>query len=192
MATVHEGIGHRLRKFIEEQVVFFVGTAPLDGDGHVNISAKGTKGSLAVLDEHTVAYLDFTGSSAESIAHLRENGRITLMWCSFTAKPNVVRVHGRGETVFRDDPRWDGLIGYFPDVTGLPGARAIVVVHAERVSDSCGYSVPFMEYRGERDLLVEYFGRREEGFHADYVERKNAVSIDGLPAMPVPLPPRSS
>jgi hypothetical protein len=192
MANVHEGIGARLRAFIEEQAVFFVGTAPLAADGHVNVSPKGAKGSLAVLDEHTVAYLDFTGSGAESIAHLRENGRITLMWCAFSGKPNVVRVHGRGEVVFRDDPRWDGLIGHFPDVSEQPGARAVVLVHAVRVSDSCGYSVPFLEYRGERDLLVQYFGRRDEQFHADYVERKNAVSIDGLPAMPLPLPPRTS
>ncbi|WP_377269838.1 pyridoxamine 5'-phosphate oxidase family protein [Peterkaempfera sp. SMS 1(5)a] len=190
MANVHEGIGDRLRRFIEDQVVFFVGTAPLADDGHVNVSPKGAKGSLAVLDEHTVAYLDFTGSGAESIAHLRENGRITLMWCSFGDRPDVVRVHGRGELVFRDDPRWEELIGHFPAVAELPGARAIVVVHAMRVSDSCGYSVPFLEYRGERDLLVQYFGRRDEQFHVDYVERKNAVSIDGLPAMPLPLPPR--
>ncbi|MCD0484029.1 pyridoxamine 5'-phosphate oxidase family protein [Streptacidiphilus sp. ASG 303] len=192
MAHVHEGIGERLRAFVEEQSVFFVGTAPLAPDGHVNISPKGARGSLAVLDEHTVAYLDFTGSGAESLAHLRENGRITLMWCSFGATPDVVRVHGRGEPVFRDDPRWDGLIGHFPQVSGHPGARAVVLVHALRVSDSCGYAVPFLEYRGERDLLVRYFGRRDEAFHADYVERKNAVSIDGLPAVPLPLPPRTS
>ncbi|WP_055589404.1 pyridoxamine 5'-phosphate oxidase family protein [Peterkaempfera griseoplana] len=192
MANVHEGIDDRLRKFIEQQALFFVGTAPLAGDGHVNVSPKGAKGSLAVLDEHTVAYLDFTGSGAESIAHLRENGRITLMWCSFEGPPDVVRVHGTGEPVFRDDPRWAELIGHFPAVSEQPGARAIVLVRALRVSDSCGYSVPFMEYRGERDLLVQYFGRRDEQFHTDYVERKNGVSIDGLPAMPLPLPPRTA
>ncbi len=190
MANVHEVIDDKLRTFIEDQAVFFVATAPLSQTGHVNVSPKGTRGSLAVLDPATVAYLDFTGSGAESLAHLRENGRITLMWCAFQGPPNIVRVHGTGEPVFRDDPRWDELIGHFP-AAGDPGARAIVVVTAQRVSDSCGFAVPLYDYQGERRLLAEYFGRRDEEFHADYVARKNAVSIDGLPAVPVPLPPRS-
>jgi Pyridoxamine 5'-phosphate oxidase len=191
MVNVHEVIADKLRVFIEKQALFFVATAPRSDTGHVNVSPKGTRGSLAVLDPTTVAYLDFTGSGAESLAHLRENGRITLMWCAFDGPPNIVRVHGTGEPVFRDDPRWDGLIGHFPAASD-PGARAIVVVTAQRVSDSCGFSVPYFEYQGERRLLAEYFGRRDEEFHADYVARKNAASIDGLPAVPVPLPPRTS
>ena|SRR5690348_5358947 len=105
----YQRIGGRLRNFIERQPVFFVATAPLAGDGHVNLSPKGRSGSLAILDPHTVAYLDFGGSHAETLAHLRENGRITLMWCAFTGPPSIVRVHGRGEPVFRDDPRWADL-----------------------------------------------------------------------------------
>jgi hypothetical protein len=109
MGKVYEQIDTRLRTFIEQQPVFFVATAPLAGDGHVNVSPKGRSGSLTVLDPYTVAYLDFGGSHAETLAHLRENGRITLMWCAFTGPPSIVRVHGRGEPVFRDDPPWPGL-----------------------------------------------------------------------------------
>lgn len=104
MGKTHERIDGRLRTFIEEQHIFFTATAPLDSDGTVNLSPKGLTGSFAVLDERTVAYLDFAGSNAETVAHLRENGRITLMWCAFQGPPNIVRVHGRGEPVFRDDP----------------------------------------------------------------------------------------
>src|SRR3954464_15570901 len=132
---VHPEIDADLRAFIEAQPVFFVATAPL-ADGHVNLSPKGLAGSFVVLGPTRVAYLDFGGSGAETIAHLRENGRITLMWCAFEGPPKIVRVHGRGELVFRDDPRWPGLIGHFAGADG-PGARAIVVVSAERVSDSC-------------------------------------------------------
>ena len=104
MGKTYERIDGRIRTFIEEQHIFFTATAPLDGEGTVNLSPKGVSGSFAVLDELTVAYLDFAGSNAETVAHLRENGRITLMWCAFQGPPNIVRVHGRGEPVFRDDP----------------------------------------------------------------------------------------
>ncbi|MFD7947291.1 pyridoxamine 5'-phosphate oxidase family protein, partial [Streptomyces sp. NPDC059744] len=109
MGKTYARIDGRLRTFIEEQHIFFTATAPLGGDGTVNLSPKGVSGSFAVLDERTVAYLDFAGSNAETVAHLRENGRITLMWCAFQGPPNIVRVHGRGEPVFRDDPRFPGL-----------------------------------------------------------------------------------
>src|SRR3954463_11695727 len=129
MGKTYEHISPRLRTFIEDQPVFFVGTAPLSDQGRVNISPKGRSGSLIVIDELTLAYLDFGGSHAETLAHLRENGRITLMWCAFTGPPKVLRVHGRGEPIFRDDPRWPELIGHFAGADG-PGARAIVLVHA--------------------------------------------------------------
>ena len=135
MGKTYERIDGRLRDFIEAQPMFFVATAPLSGDGTVNLSPKGLRGCFAVLDEHTVAYLDFAGSNAETIAHLRENGRITLMWCAFTGPPNIVRVHGRGEPVFRDDPRWPGLLTHFPDIDPGPhGLRAIIVVRAELIT----------------------------------------------------------
>lgn len=194
MGKTYERIDGRLRKFIESQPVFFTATAPLADDGHVNVSPKGRSGTLAVLDELTVAYLDFGGSTAETIAHLRENGRITLMWCAFTGPPTVVRVHGNGEAVFRDDPRFADLLPRFdPSVDGA-GLRAIILVTAERISDSCGFAVPFMDYREDRDLHSEYFERKGEEQFSAYCEGKDHVgtSIDGLPALPLPVPPRAA
>ncbi|MFD4656702.1 pyridoxamine 5'-phosphate oxidase family protein [Kitasatospora sp. NPDC058444] len=192
MGKQYEGIDGRLRGFIERQPVYFVATAPLAADGHVNLSPKGRAGTLAVIDELTLAYLDFGGSQAETVAHLRENGRITLMWCAFDGPPTVVRVHGRGEPVFRDDPRFAGLLRHFDPAADGSGLRAIVLVVAERVSDSCGYAVPFMDYRADRDLHARYFDRKDEEEFGAYCERKPLVgtSIDGLPALPLPLPPR--
>ncbi|GAA3392960.1 pyridoxamine 5'-phosphate oxidase family protein [Cryptosporangium minutisporangium] len=191
MGKQYERIDDRLRSFIAEQPVFFVATAPLAGDGHVNLSPKGRSGSLAVLDEYTVAYLDFGGSHAETIAHLRENGRITLMWCAFTGPPTVLRVHGTGEPVFRDDPRFPALVATMPDADA-PEVRAVILVTADRISDSCGFAVPLMDYREDRSLHAEFFGRKgEEGFAAYCASKEhNRASIDGLPAVPLPLPPR--
>jgi hypothetical protein len=191
MGQTYEVITPRLRSFIEEQPVFFVATAPLSEQGRVNLSPKGRSGSLVVLDELTLAYLDFGGSHAETLAHLRENGRITLMWCAFTGPPKILRVHGHGEPVFRDDPRFADLVGKFGDADG-PGLRCVVLVRADQVSDSCGYAVPLMDYQDERDTHARHFGRKSEEEFAAYCANKpfNPVSIDGLPALPVPLPPR--
>ncbi|MFF1905230.1 pyridoxamine 5'-phosphate oxidase family protein [Kitasatospora sp. NPDC058218] len=192
MGKTYESIDDRLRDFIESQPVYFVATAPLATDGHVNVSPKGRSGTLVVIDELTVAYLDFGGSHAETIAHLRENGRITLMWCAFDGPPTVVRVHGRGEPVFRDDPRFAGLLKHFDAAADGSGLRAIVLVKADRVSDSCGFAVPLMDYRADRDLHTQFFGRKTEDEFGAYCEGKDHVasSIDGLPALPLPLPPR--
>jgi Pyridoxamine 5'-phosphate oxidase len=191
MGKLYERIDGRLRAFIDEQPLFFVATAPRADDGHVNLSPKGRAGTLAVLDEQTVAFLDFGGSHAETIAHLRENGRITLMWCAFTGPPKILRVHGTGEPIFRDDPRFATLLPHFGDADG-PGLRAIIVVTARRISDTCGYAVPFMDYVADRDVHARYFGRKSDEEFADYCENKeyNPVSIDGLPALPLPLPVR--
>ncbi|MFF4267853.1 pyridoxamine 5'-phosphate oxidase family protein [Streptomyces virginiae] len=192
MGKLYERIDGRLRTFIEEQPIFFTATAPLTGDGHVNLSPKGRAGTLVVIDEQTLAYLDFGGSGAETIAHVRENGRITLMWCAFSGPPNIVRIHGEGEAVFRDDPRWGELIALFGDADG-PSARAIILVRARRIADVCGYAVPLMEYQGERTLHAEYFGRKTDEEFAAYCEKKEFIgsSVDGLPALPLPLPPRT-
>lgn len=183
-----EGITGRLKSFILDQPLFFTATAPLDADGHVNLSPKGHAGSFVVLDEWTVAYLDWTGSGAETHAHLLENGRITLMWAAFTGPPNIVRLHGRGETIRPDDARWPELAAHFADA-GETGVRAIVVVNVTRVSDSCGYSVPFMDYVGERPLLRGYWERRTDDDVEAYLEKKNRTSIDGMPALPATSPP---
>ncbi|OLR94265.1 pyridoxamine 5'-phosphate oxidase family protein [Actinokineospora bangkokensis] len=191
MGKTFDAIDGRLRELIERQPLFFVATAPLTGDGHVNLSPKGRSGSLQVLDERTVAYLDFGGSGAETIAHLRENGRITVMWCAFDGPPAIVRVHGRGYPVFRDDPRWPDLVARFPD-GDAPAIRAVIVVTADRISGTCGFAVPFMDYREERTLHAEYFERKSDEEFRAYCEAKPNVptSLDGLPALPVPVPPR--
>lgn len=179
MAKVHARVEGRLREFVERQRMFFVATAPLAGDGHVNLSPRGIPGTFALLDELTFAWVDTSGSGSETIAHLRENGRIAVMFCAFEGAPNIVRLHGRGRVVTRYDEDYAGLAARFAD---LPGARAVIVVDVERVSDACGYGVPLMEYAGERDLLAPYFDRKGPDGSAEYRRRKNRTSIDGLPA----------
>ncbi len=179
MGKVHERIDGRLRQFVEAQSVFFVATAPSGSDGHVNVSPKGIGGTFTVLDEHTVAYLDITASGAETIAHLRQNGRITLMFCAFEGPPNVVRLHGRGRVVSMYDAEFAGLAALF---TERRGARAVIVVDVTRISDSCGYGVPLMDYVGERDLLPGAMERKGEEGLRDYRRKKNQHSVDGLPA----------
>lgn len=179
MGKVHERLDGRLREFIERQRMFFVATAPSGSDGRVNVSPKGIGGTFTIIDDHTVAYLDITASGAETIAHLRDNGRITLMFCAFDGPPNVVRLHGRGRFVTLYDDEFAELAPMFDQVAG---ARAVIVVDVERVSDSCGYGVPLMDYAGERDLLPPHMQRKGSDGRADYRRKKNAVSIDGLPA----------
>lgn len=176
MGTVHPAITPPVAAWIREQHMFFVASAPLDGAGHVNVSPKGDD-TLRIIDDLTVAYLDLTGSGAETVAHVRENGRVTLMWCAFAGPPRIVRVHGRGEILAVDDERVSGL---FDDI---PGARAVVLVHADRVSDSCGYSVPLYTYDGERSKLRDWAEQRGPEGLAAYWAQKNAESIDGLPAI---------
>ncbi len=189
MAKVFEGIDATLREWIGRQRMFFVGTAPLGGDGHLNVSPKGPIGTLAVLDEHTVAYLDLVGSGAETIAHLRENGRIVVMLCDFEGPPRILRLHGRGRVVVADEPEFERLLerARFEGSPLEEARRAVIVVEVERVADSCGYGVPLMAYEGERDHL-ELSARKKlrvEGPEAleRYKAERNAVSIDGLPAL---------
>jgi hypothetical protein len=182
MGKVLPEIDARLRDWLLAQPMFFVATAPLAGDGRVNVSPKGMGGTFAVLGPLRVGYLDYFGSGAETIAHLRENGRITIMCCAFTGPPKIVRLHGTGRVVREGDGEYAALRGEFgkPDDHGL---RAIVVVEVGRVSDSCGYSVPFMEFAGDRDLLDRSHRRRDEKYFETYAMTRNAVSIDGLPAL---------
>ncbi|NCT90634.1 pyridoxamine 5'-phosphate oxidase family protein [Cellulomonas sp. APG4] len=180
MARVIDEIDAKVRAFIEAQAVFFVATAPLAADGHVNLSPKGGTGTLVVVDPHTVAYLDLTASGAETIAHLRENGRITVMVCAFEGRPSIVRLHGRGRVVAAVDPEFAAWVERFP---AHPGARAVVVVDVTRISDSCGFAVPLMQLVGERDVLDQANARKGEDGLAAYRATKNRVSIDGLPAV---------
>jgi len=178
MGRVLEAITDELAGFIAAQRVFFVATAPTDG-GHVNLSPKGLD-TFAVLDPNTVAYLDLTGSGIETVAHMRENGRITIMFCAFDGKPNIVRLYGRGEVLAIGEPDADALL---PRFGSYPGARSVIRVHVDRVSTSCGYGVPRLTYDGERDQLTTWAERRGPDGLVGYREEKNAVSIDGLPGL---------
>lgn len=180
MGKVYPAIEGRLRDFLLAQPVFFVATAPTEG--HVNVSPKGMRGTFTVLDGRRVAYLDYTGSGVETIAHLRDNGRITLMFCAFEGPPTIVRLHGRGEAVFPADPRFADLRRAFPD-HDEHGLRSIILVEVERISDSCGFAVPLMRYVGERGLLTEWARRKSPEELAAYRRERNAVSIDGLPGL---------
>ncbi|WP_418155250.1 pyridoxamine 5'-phosphate oxidase family protein [Actinoalloteichus caeruleus] len=183
---LYERIDGRLREFVLAQPVFFVGTAPAGAEGHVNVSPKGMRGTFTVLGEHRVAYLDYMASGVETIAHLRENGRVVLMFCSFSGAPNVVRLHGRGRAVVPSDPDFAELVSRF-EVEPAPRLRAVIDVEVTRISDSCGFSLPLMDYVGDRDLLTRHNGRRSDENAATYLATRNAVSIDGLPAIdPVP------
>ncbi|GAA0800866.1 pyridoxamine 5'-phosphate oxidase family protein [Spirilliplanes yamanashiensis] len=183
MGKVYERIDGRLAGFIAAQRMFFVATAPTGPGGRVNVSPKGMTGTFAVLGEHRVAYLDWHGSGAETIAHLRENGRITLMFCAFDGPPKIVRLHGRGRAHVVGEPGAQALLAHFPDAPDPHALRAVVEVDVERVSDSCGYAVPLMSYSGDRDLLVRAHERRTDADLAAYRRTKNATSIDGLPAL---------
>ena len=189
MGREYDAIDEHWREWIARQPLFFVGSAPLTADGHVNVSPKGPGGTLRVLDERTVAYLDVIGSGAETIAHLRENGRIVVMWCAFEGPPKIFRLHGRGEVVTPDDPRFAELLDRCAfDELGPPQARrAVIVVHVERIADSCGYGVPLMSYEGERPHHDAWAQKKlrvggPDGL-LDYQRRKNATSLDGLPAV---------
>jgi hypothetical protein len=192
MAKVFDGIDDHQRGWIARQALFFVGTAPLDSDGHVNVSPKGPIGSLRVLDDHTIAYLDTVGSGAETIAHLRENGRIVVMLCAFEGPPRILRLHGRGEIVPAADPRFGELLERceFEDPDLPEARRSIVVVHVTRVADSCGYGVPLMSYEGMRPHAPASTAKRlrTKGPDAmlDYQRDHNRESIDGLPAVELP------
>ena len=177
MGKTHDVIDDALRRFVERQHVFFVATAPASLDGHVNCSPKGLD-TLRVLGPRTVAYLDYTGSGAETIAHLRENGRIVIMLCAFEGPPNIVRFHGRGVVVTPDDASFAELLAHFgPQPLGV---RSIIRVDVERISDSCGYGVPRLEFRDDRTQLRLWAERKGEEGLERYQREKNAVSIDGL------------
>lgn len=178
MGLLLEALDAKLTDWVARQPMFFVATAPADG-GRVNLSPKGHD-TLRVLDERTVQYLDLTGSGVETIAHVRENGRITLMLCAFEGPPLIVRLWGRGEVVTVDEPGFTDLAAAYPE---LPGARAVITVHLEGVQTSCGFAVPHLELVGERTKLLDWAERKGEDGLAKYWDQKNAESLDGLPGL---------
>jgi pyridoxamine 5'-phosphate oxidase-like protein len=189
MGKVFDRLDEHQRAWIARQSMFFVGSAPLDAGGHVNVSPKGPIGSLRVLDDHTVAYLDVVGSGAETIAHIRENGRVVVMLCAFQGPPRILRLHGRGEIVHSTDERFPALLeqGGYEQAEVPESHRAIIVVHVTRIADSCGYGVPLMDYAGERLHQAKSSAKRVRVHgplaYEDYQREKNAASIDGLPAV---------
>ncbi|WP_407688355.1 pyridoxamine 5'-phosphate oxidase family protein [Mycobacterium sp. HUMS_1102779] len=186
MAKEFSHLDASLREFIAEQAMFFVATAPSQG-GRINLSPKGYQDTFAVLDDHTVAYLDLFGSGAETIAHLRDNGRITLMFCSFTRNSRILRLFGTGRVVRPDDAEFDGLIAHFGD--GHAGVRAAIVVDVERIADACGFAVPYYELVDERPVLDTHHAKATDEKFSSLLGR-NRRSIDGLPALDAdhPLP----
>ena len=179
MSKQLEAIDEELATWLKHQPVFFVATAPLSAEDHINCSPKGGD-CFRVLGPREVAYLDFTGSGAETAAHLRENGRIALMFCAFSGRPNVVRLHGRGQVLTDGNEGFDGLAALFPP---NPGARAVVRVAVTRVSTSCGFSVPLMDFRERRDTLDRWAQSKGADGLVKYRQEKNTRSIDGLPAL---------
>ena len=179
MGKVFEIIDDSLQQFISAQQMFFVATAPLSREGHVNLSPKGLE-SFCILDGRTVAYADFVGSGIETVAHIRENGRIVLMFCAFEGPPKILRLHGRGEVIEPAHAEFDSLAARFP---AHPGLRAIIRVHCTRISDSCGFGVPIYEYRGQRSQLVDWADRQGPERLIEYQRQKNSRSIDGLPGV---------
>ncbi len=196
MGRVYDEIDDRLATWIGAQALFFVGTAPLAEDGHVNVSPKGPIGSLRVLGPHEVAYLDIVGSGAETIAHLRENGRIVVMLCAFEGPPRILRLHGEGTVLRAGEEGFDDLLEQagFEDPAIPESRRAIVRVAVSRIADSCGYGVPLMSLDGHRPHSTLSGQKRLRsggpGAIEDYIVEKNTVSIDGLPAVQPAAKPR--
>lgn len=179
MSKQYAEITDSLRAFIERQHMFFVATAPTDDQGHINLSPKGL-GVFRVLGPREVAYLDCIGSGAETIAHLRQNGRITVMFCAFDGPPNIVRLYGTGEVIEPQDAAFELLRGLFGPV---PGTRAVIRIRVHRVADSCGFAVPLFDYKAQRAQLTTWAERKSDDELRNYQRQKNATSIDGLPAL---------
>ncbi len=180
MARVYDELDERLSTFLRRQHVFFVATAPLAADGLVNLSPKGLD-TFDILGSRRVAYLDLTGSGVETVAHLRENGRIVVMFCAFEGPPRIVRLHGRGTAVVPGDEGFDDLVARFPS---RPGIRSVIDVEVTRIADSCGYAVPLMSFEAERTRLDEWAENRGTDGLEVYRAEKNAESLDGLPGLP--------
>ena len=179
MGKLYAQIDENLAAWIEAQPMFFVGTTPLASDAHVNVSPKGLD-TLRILGPRRVAYLDLTGSGAETIAHLRENGRIVLMFCAFAGPPKIVRLHGTGRVITPESEAWTALVTRYPV---FEGGRTIIDIDVERISDACGYGVPTFENPNQREALPRWAHTRGAEGLARYRQQKNTTSIDGLPAL---------
>jgi hypothetical protein len=182
VGKVHATIDDKLAAWIERQHLFFVASAPLAADGHINVSPKGDLRWFRILGPTEVGYVDFVGSGAETIAHARENGRIVVMFCAFDGPPRIVRLYGRASVLLPDDPAFDGLLERFERPEHA--VRSLIHVEVGRIADSCGHGVPLMRFEGKRPQFDKWAAKKErEGGFEEYIAQKNAVSIDGLPAI---------
>ena len=181
MGKTHEVITDRIAAFIAEQHMFFVASAPLTASGHVNLSPKGLD-TFRILDDTTVAYADYVGSGAETIAHLKENGRVVVMFCSFAGAPQILRLHGIGEVIEAADEHFDSLIAHFDKSLGV---RAVIRIRCTRISTSCGFGVPLMTFEGHRSQLDAWCDRKGIDNLRGYQVDNNSTSIDGLRAIDV-------
>lgn len=181
MGKDYQEIDDRMRQWIERQHVFFVSTAPLSDDGLINCSPKGLD-SLRVLGPRRLAYADVGGSGIETVAHLKENGRIVIMLCAFEGPPKIFRFYGRGRAVEPHDAEFSSLAGAYSD---LPGIRNVITIDVERIRDSCGYAVPFHEYKGERDSMHNWVASKTDQERLDHYVERNEKSLDGLPGLDV-------
>ncbi len=179
MGRIRSTIDEATKQFIEAQPVFFVASAPLAADGHINISPKGLD-TLRILGPSTVAYLDLTGSGIETVAHIKENGRLVLMFCAFNGPPTILRLHGRGRVVEPEDSEFEALVAHFPS---YESTRSIVMLEVTRVANSCGYGVPLMKLEGDRPQLLAWAHKKGPAGLEAYRKEKNARSIDGLPGV---------
>ncbi|HEV2521500.1 MAG TPA: pyridoxamine 5'-phosphate oxidase family protein [Candidatus Acidoferrales bacterium] len=175
-------IDESIRQFIEAQPVFFVGSAPLDPGGHVNVSPKGLD-TLRILGPRTIAYVDLTGSGIETVSHLKENGRIVLMFCAIQGPPKILRVHGRGKVVEPGQSEFSSLASQFPE---HEGRRSVILIEVTRISDSCGFGVPLLKYEGQRSQLKAWACNQGPEKLNAYRLEKNSASIDGLPGLEKP------
>lgn len=180
MPVYPDQLTDKQRRFIAEQPMFFVATAPRADDGLINLSPKGLQGSFAILDDSTVAYLDLTGSGVETIAHLKENGRICVMFCAFVGRPNILRLQGTGEPIEPSHPEFGQLLKHFPEA---PGVRSVIRIHIHRIADSCGYGVPRMQYLEDRTDLTDWSNKIGIDGVKAYQSKKNRKSLDGLPGL---------
>lgn len=176
MGKTYDSLSPELQRWVRKQKVFFVATAPLAREGHVNCSPKGGD-TFRILSEREVAYLDLTGSGIETVAHIQENRRIVIMFCAFEGPPQIVRLHGHAEVIYPSHRDFPALRALFPD---YPGVRGIIRVAITRIGDSCGYAVPFMSFEGERDALDKWAEKKGPDGLQEYRQLKNRVSIDGV------------
>ena len=182
MGKEYTEISDRLQEWINQQQVFFVATAPLSADGLINCSPKGLD-SLSILGPRTIAYVDVGGSGIETVAHLKENGRIVIMICAFDGPPKIFRFYGTGSVIESHCDRFADLLADFP---AQPSARNIIEVSVDRIIDSCGYGVPLYDFKKHRDSFDNYYASKSEAEVAEYRKNRNATSLDGLPGLSFP------